>query len=321
MAAAPDNNGSEPPAGTPRDPLTRRWWLNLALLIVVTGLGLFAWYRAGHTPTDDKPPLTGLDPDAVQTVEIAQTGQPDVRLERRDGDWHLAAPIEARADTFAVTSLLRLLRAPVESDIKLGNDDLARYGLDPPKLTVRADANAIEFGERHPLKNQQYVKYGAGVYLIASQYYARAAAPYNNLIDSRLIAPGRKIVSIKLADFSLASKDGTWVREPPADALSSDRINAFVDEWQHARALQVEKHAGDAHALETVVVDVTKPDGGGAEVTVGVLAREPELVLYRADEHLEYHFPKDVGAHLLELKPDGGGPATESKTPDRKSQN
>lgn len=313
--AAPDDNDS-----TSREPLARRWWLNLALLVVVAGLGLFAWYHSQQVPKDTRPRLTDLSPDAVQTVDIQRAGQPEVQLARRDGDWRLLAPITARADAFAVKSLLRLLHAPVESSITPKDSDLARYGLEPPKLTVRLNGGTIEFGERHPLKNEQYVKFGSAVRLISSQYYAQAAAPYTNLIDSRLIEAGRKLVSIKLPDFTLTLKDGAWVREPSIEALSSDRINAFVDEWQHARALQVEEHSGDEKVQETVVVGLTNPDGGSATLNIGVLAREPELILYRADEKLEYHFPKDTAQRLLVLKAQDKGQKPEpNKSGSRKT--
>jgi hypothetical protein len=38
---------------------------------------------------------------------------------------------------------------------------------------------------------------------------------------------------------------------------------------------------------------------GGAELALGLLAREPELVLRRADEKLQYHFRADAAKRLL----------------------
>jgi hypothetical protein len=304
MAATPPPNAdaSSPPDGSPRGPLARRWWLNLILLVVVAGLGLFAWYRSAHPPEDAKPRLTDVSADAVQTVEIEGAQKPVVRLERGGDGWRLVAPIKARADTLAVESLLRLLRAPVEGTVAQTDADLARYGLNPPKLQVHFDATVIAFGERHPLKDEQYVKHGSAVHLISSQYYTQAAAPYTNLLDSRLIEPGRKLVALKLPDFTLRQKDGAWVRTPEIKTLSSDRINAFVDEWRHARALRIQKHTDTKPAQEHVVATFAKPDGGETDLNIDVLARKPELVLYRHDENLEYHFPESIGERLLTLR-------------------
>jgi Domain of unknown function (DUF4340) len=299
----PSHSDASPPKGSARGPLVLRWRLNLALLIVIAGLGTFAWYRSGHEPKANKPSLTAVKATAVQKIEITRPQHPAVQLERRDGNWRLTAPIAARADSLAVNSLLRALQAPValKGGITSTGADLARYGLEPPKLTLRFDAATIEFGERHPLKDERYVKYGSAVQLIPDQYYTQAAVPYANLIDSRLIEPGRKLVSIKLPDFALTLKDGVWERTPEIKALSSDRINAFVDEWQHARALQVKPHSDKKPVEETVTLEFEQPGGSKSDLTIGVIAREPELVLYREDENLEYHFPQDTDQRLLKL--------------------
>lgn len=285
----------------PQNPLTRRWLLNLALLAIVVALGGYAWYHAGRAPEATKPTLTTLRADAVLAIELARPQQPAVRLERTDGQWRLTAPIKARADSFAVDSLLRLAQAPMDSTITPADPELARYGLDRPGLTVRLDDAEIRFGEAHPLKDEHYVQYESRVHLISNRYYAQAAAPYTNFIDSRLIEPGRKLTGFKLPDFTLTMRDGEWRREPAIEALSSDRINGFVDDWRHARALQVEKYSGKK-TQEQVVITAENPDGGQTELRVEVLARKPELVLYRPDEGLEYHFPEDTARRLLELQ-------------------
>jgi hypothetical protein len=294
-------SGDEKDKVAPRGPLARRWLMNAVLLIVVAGFGVFAWYRGAYPPTEAKPQLTDVKADAVQKIEIARPRQPIVRLERADGGWRLTTPITARADSFAVNSLLRVLQAPVDGDITPTDDNLARYGLQPPQLVVRFDTTEVAFGERHPLKDERYVKFGSAVRLVAGQYYAQASVRATNLIDSRLIEPGRKLTSIKLPDFTLTQKDGAWKREPEIAALSSDRINAFVDEWRHARALQVEVQKEKKKILDTVVLGFEKPDGGTSVLNIGVLARRPELVLHRADENLDYHFPEDTGDRLLTL--------------------
>lgn len=297
----PNDDTSSAPEGSSRGPLARRWWLNLVLLVTVAALGLFAWYRSAHPPEDAKPRLTDISADSVESIEIDHAHATRIRLERGDAGWRLVAPINARADALAVESLLRLLQAPVEGTIARSDANLARYGLAQPKLRVQFDATTIAFGERHPLKDEQYVKYGPDVDLVSSQYYAQASVPYNNLLDSRLIESGRKLVALKLPDFRLTQKDGVWERTPEIKTLSSDRINAFVDEWRHARALQVEEHTDTKPALEHVVATFAKPDGGESTLTINVLAREPQLVLYRPDENLEYHFPKGIGERLLKL--------------------
>ncbi len=296
--------GPEPnPAESSSRPIVRRWWLNLALLVIVAALVTFAWYRSSRPPTEARPSLTEINPDSIRRVQIERPRETPITLERSDGSWQLTAPLKARADTLAVESLLRLARAPIDATVTPAQGDLARYGLEQPSLTVRFDDVEIRFGQLHPLKDEHYVQRGTTVHLIASGYYRTSAAKYTNLIDSRLIEPGRKPIAFRLPGFTLTLTDGTWQRKPEIPALSSDRINAFVDDWRHARALQVEKYSG-RKALDAVVVDVEETNGQRSALTIAVLERDSRLVLARPDEGLEYHFPRETARRLFNLNTD-----------------
>lgn len=297
MAAAPNPGGAAP--------LARRWLLNLVLLAVVAGLALLLWYRAGEAPAPEAAPLTPLVREAIRSIDIERPGEPAVRLARTDSGWRLSAPIEARVDAFTLDSLLDLAAAPTDRPVAPGDGDLARFGLAEPGITVRLNETEVHFGAAHPLEDRRYVQYDSRVYLLPVRFYRAAAAPYANFIDTRLVEPGRKLTALRLLDFSLTLEGGTWRREPALEALSSDRINAFVDDWKHARALRVEKYAGEP-VRSRIVLTLAGADGAGdeTEVTVGILAREPELVLYRPDEGLQYHFPQSLEERLLSLAPE-----------------
>jgi hypothetical protein len=276
-----------------------RWLLNLALLVLVAGLGLFAWLRPADR-SDARPPLTPTSPDRIARVAIDRADREPILLEREAGGWRMAAPVRARANSFAIDSLLRLASAPVE--LSLPDAEPERYGLQRPGLTVRLDQEEIAFGAMHPLKDQYYVRYGGAIHLIASRHYAHAAAPYTTYIDARLIEEGRRATALELPGFALTMKNGSWQRSPEQKELSSDRINAFVEEWQHARALSVEK-ATNKPVRDRVTITFEGEGGKAQTLTLGVVARAPELVLRRDDEGLEYRFPEETGKRLLNLAP------------------
>src|SRR5690606_37970034 len=206
--------------------------------------------------------------------------------------------IEARVHEFTLDPLLDLAGAPTDRPVATEGADLGRFGLAPPEVTVRLNDAAVEFGAAHPLEDRRYARHGSRVYLLPVRYYRAAAAPYTNLIDTRLIDPGHKLTALALPGFQLALEDGTWRRTPPLEPLSSDRINAFVDDWKHARALRVQPYAGEP-VRERITLSVERPEDGSTQITVGILAREPELVLYRPDEGLQYHFPAALAQRLL----------------------
>lgn len=293
-----------PPAPeTSRGPIARRWWLNLALLLLVAALAVFAWYRSAHPPGDTRSPLTDVDPETVRRIEIQQPKQPTVVLERTESGWRMRAPLDARADGLAVDNVLRLARAPIETTVGPVDGNLARFGLESPSLVARLDNTTIRFGAMHPLKDDYYVEHDARVQLISSRYYAQTAAKYTNLIDTRLIEPGRKVVGFKFPHFALTLNGGTWQRQPELPSLSSDRINAFVDDWRHARALQVDKDAG-RKPLEQVLLTFEDEPGRLTTLRLGVASRTGELVLVRPDEGLQYRFPEEVGRRLFTLEPE-----------------
>lgn len=274
-----------------------RWLVNLVLLALVAGLALFAWLRPAREP-DARPSLTAIAPDTVSRVAIERAERDPIVLERGEGAWQMTAPVKARANGFAVEALLQLASAPVE--LTLPADAPGRYGLDRPAVVVRLNQAQISFGAMHPLKDQYYVRYGEAIHLVSSRYYARVSGRYQDFIDSRLLEEGRRPKSFRLPGFTLTLEDGTWRRSPEDKDISSDRINAFVEEWRHARALSVEKAQGKP-VREHVTISFDGDGGKAQTLTLGVVARTPELVLRRDDEGLEYHFPEETGKRLLEL--------------------
>lgn len=281
----------------------RRWWVNLVLLLVVIGLGLFAWKRSDQTQQDDtRLLLTDLKTDAIDRIDIKKADA-TITLQRNNGVWRLTAPINARGNDFAIESVVHLAQAPSEGRLTPTADDLGRYGLSKPKLVVRLNDSVIEFGDLHPFKDQYYARHGDAIHLVSSGYYAQAAQPYTGFIDTRLLIADSKPVAFKLPGFALTLKDGTWQRAPEDKALSSDRINAFVEEWRHARALNV-KASTAAPGKERITITFADDTNKLSTLTLSVLARTPELVLLRADEQLEYHFPAETAQRLLNLRAD-----------------
>lgn len=276
-----------------------RWLLNLALLLLVVALALFAWWRSEQQGRDTRASLTSLSPETITRIAVERPPRAPLILERTTAGWRLLAPVKARANSFAVDNLLRLARAPIETSVTAPNHP-AQYGLEPTAARVRFNDIAIDFGQMHPMQNWHYVRLDGATHLIGSRYYAQVVAPYNNYIDARLIEEGRTPVAFALGGFRLERTGDGWRRVPEDKELSGDRINDFVEEWRNARALSVDRYTGRA-VLERIQLTFGADDKTQT-LTLGVLAREPELVLYRADEGLEYHFPQEVAKRLLTLR-------------------
>ncbi len=286
--------------------MNRRWLLNSILLIAIAGLTALAVWQPGlHTPPP-KARLTSLDPRKIKHVRVEQQNRKPIVLTDRGGTWYMEAPVHGRAHVFNTAKVLQVAMTPVEQELPPSADgNLKQFGLDKPKAVLQLDGQRIAFGGNNPVNNLQYVRYHDRVYLVSTRSYWDVARPYSELLDSHLFRQDRKPVALYLPGFSLKLRKGRWILHPTQPKLTTDRINTFVDEWRYAQALTVQRYGGEA--IQQRIRMRFAPDKKGGKpktVTVAILSRHGELVLYRPDQGLEYHFPEEVGKRLLELKPD-----------------
>jgi len=276
-----------------------RWLLNLALVILVLGLAAFLFYKRGQEEPTDESPLTALAAADITRLRLARPGQKEITLTKTGATWRLTAPLAARANPFNVERLLKLAGADSAVSFPAITGELGKFGLDKPQARAWLDDEEIAFGALHPINNQIYVRYRDRVHLIQSHYYAPASYRYTQYLDTRLLEEGRKPVRLELPDFTLTLKEGVWRRAPEDKTLSTDRINKFVEEWRHARALGVNRYK-KRRALGRVRIAFAA-DGKTETLTLAILGYKPDFILYRKDEGLEYHFPEETGRRLLNL--------------------
>lgn len=295
MAADTEPTGEREP---PR--MRRRWFVNLALLVVVIALVAFYFYHREREKTEAGPALTAIATQQVTRVQIERPGQPTIVLEKHGDEWRLTAPLPARANRFTVENLLAV--AGARSELQLAGGEPRQYGLETPQARLRLNDETIEFGALHPFKQQVYVRYRGAVHLIPAMALTAVARAPSHFIDGRLIESGRRLVGLRLPGFMLALKDGSWQRQPPDKTLTSDQLGDFVAQWANARALTVEP-AGNRPALAAIQLTLAQADATQT-LALDVLAYKPTFVLRRRDEKLEYHFPQEIGKRLLETGAD-----------------
>ena len=273
--------------------MKRSFWLNIALLIGVALAGVFVYLRppAGG-PAEHA--LSGLAPASAASVRIERPGIETVVLEKKGGVWFLAAPFSARADEFMVQRLLAILQA--RTAYRFAATDLARFGLDKPAARLVIDGQNFDFGLVNEISREQYVRSGDAVYALSARYGLALPVRPEALASRRLLAPGEKPVRISPPGFSVARSGERWVLEPAPPDWSQDDVNRWVGEWQAAYALRIEPHR-QGEASGSVRIELAN----GATLAIGILARKPEIVLLRPEQHLQYHFAAEVGKRLLSL--------------------
>lgn len=281
--------------------MLKRWLVNLALALLVIGLALLVWLRPG-SDAGKAPALTDLPADGIRTIRIERPGQEEIRLEKTGRDWRLVAPLGARAGRHRVDNLLRVAGAEYDTHFAAAGQNLAAFGLDQPAARLWLDEEVIHFGAPHPLKNQRYVLYRDQIHLIAGNHFSALGVRPLDFVDTRLFEENRRPVAIALAQFALTLKEGSWQLQPADPEIGADRLGGFVDDWRHARALSVARDSGRAATAHVRIG--FEEDGNTGTLELDILAEQPELILRRRDEGLEYHFPADIGRRLLSLRPD-----------------
>jgi len=277
---------------------------NIVLALVVAGLALFLVLKP-EKAGPQKFPLSSLQAGAVTRISLTPAGGETIVLEKRGDDWRMAAPFAARADRFRIESVLGVLSA--QSETRLPATDLEKFELAAPFVRLTVDSQEFAFGGRQPVSNQVYVATGGHVYLVSPVYLVDASRGAGDFAAKKLLADDETPVGFALPGLKLNQEGGHWRREPDDAKLSADLLNRFADEWKLATAMSVAR-AGTAKPLEKIRLALT----GGKTLDLSLLAREPELVLRREDEGLEYRFAPDIGARLLDpgklspAKPDPG---------------
>ena len=271
--------------------MRRAGWLNAALAAIVVALGIFLYFRPAKDAAIEQP-LSGLKPQEVRSLRIERARAVPIVLVRKEDTWFIEAPIAARADDARVMQLLAIVEARSAHRLPPGNRE--RFGLEPPQARVIADGQPFSFGLVNDITREQYVMAGDAIYALHPRYGAALPESAVQMASRRLFGPGEAPARIALRDFAVEQRDGKWTLAPRAADLSQDDFIRWVDEWRLASALRVEPGPA-ARARDEIRIRLRN----GGELTLSVISREPELVLARSDEKLQYRFGAGLAKRLL----------------------
>ena len=164
-----------------------RWLLNLGLFLLVVLLGLAVYSLRVTEQQPSAPPLTELKTEDIEHVRILFADGAEVRLQKQHQRWVLVTPVPARASQAMIRNLLMLTTATSALQLPANTDNLKKFGLDTPKVTVWLNDAEIRVGMEHAFKDARYVLHGNQVHLVSARNVTPAAYRYRNLLDRRLL--------------------------------------------------------------------------------------------------------------------------------------
>ena len=268
-----------------------RSWRTAALAAAVAVLSIYIYFKPARAPGEYS--LSTLKAQEIRSIRVERPGDTaPLLLERRQDGWYVASPFAARADALRAHQVLAIAEA--KSSHRLPATELARFELDRPVAWVTLGGQTFSFGLVNAVTREQYVLAGDFVYTLHPRYGAALPARPADAANRQLFAADEVPVRIELKEFTVESRSGKWTLAPSAGAVSQEEFTRWVDEWHLASALRVEPWTRGKPFAE---IRVRLKNGGN--LTLGVLARNPELVLVRTDEKLQYHFRAEAAKRLL----------------------
>ncbi|MDQ3266551.1 MAG: DUF4340 domain-containing protein [Myxococcota bacterium] len=277
----------------------------LAACLVAGALGLYAYYgvkkpqerQAEQKEVSDRlvavPPAGGVDGGVptFTSLTVEARGETTV-LERRGDKWFLTSPVQAPADEHAVSQLVGQLRAgkvKARLDEQPSPEDLARYGLAPPKFSVRGTAQSgaatrpfqLQGGIENPFDGSVFVRKDQDPAVYAAPGSVRSTlekTPFQ-LRDKTLwhLDPtALAAVEVKLprnGGYSLRHPAEGWTLVLPRKGAADDEtVTAMLTAFASERALAFPQEAPQGVSFQSPLLDASFNTASGAPLRVRIAA-------------------------------------------------
>ncbi|ABA59100.1 DUF4340 domain-containing protein [Nitrosococcus oceani] len=291
--------------------MNTRTLLNFTLLAIA---GLLAWvvfYEPGTAPEPASLPLTSINAERIQTIRVVHKSRQEIRLEQKQGNWFVTAPIQAPANTSMVETLLSIAKTPSHSHYPVQDMNLGNLNLEPPEAHLYLDDLALAFGTTEPLHQRRYVLVKDMVHLISGNAFQAVASGAADFVDPALLPGDYAITELRLPQVMIEAGNPkvspkrtivlrrtqeTWSAEGANSKPASEAIAKLVKAWQQHTAQQVELKGNRA---TLVTIEVQRE--GAPPIHLELLAALPRLILARSDFGVEYHLSISAWNTLFQL--------------------
>ncbi len=222
---------------------------NARLAVIVLLLALIAWYKPGLKQYQYQY-LSSLNPEQVQTIVIDRQGIESVRLTKQGQHWLMQSPYPLPANPLRIKTVLALATKRSYSRFDVPDNELKKYALAKPKLSVWLDNHRFDLGSEAPLNGQRYainiqdnIRSGKNtVHLINGAVYYQLRAPVDSFISLSLLPPDADLEQIQWAGYSLILKNGQWQLKTSREnaGIQPDSVVQLLHNWQTIQASRVE---------------------------------------------------------------------------------
>jgi hypothetical protein len=220
---------------------------NVILFIIVIILSLIAWYQPGLQQTVVQY-LTSLKVKDINSILIERHDIGSIKLKKQENGWFLQEPYHLPANPPRVSTITALAEKRSYSQFQANDDELTRYHLKDPLVSIWLNEEKVVIGSEDPIKRQRYAmnisdNINSGnntLHLINGVIFYQLRANLDTFISLALLPPQSKIRSIAWSDkrIDIDSK-GLWQLTPDSPNITADKVAQFIQSWQHAQAKKV----------------------------------------------------------------------------------
>lgn len=218
----------------------RPYIINAILLLVLGALIMLINY--GPTPDDQEtlPPLTGLTPARITTMQIERTGHPNIEMRRVATGWIMTTPYSAAVDADRISQFLQIAETAVIRQLDLSTVEPRDLGLTPVRTRLRLNNISLEFGITDPIDFLRYVQIDRGnrVSLIGDGFQHHLTASAEEFIDPAVFT-GKQIVRIDTPDFFVERSGSTFIATQRGTGLTRVVSDAEIGKWESLVATRV----------------------------------------------------------------------------------
>jgi hypothetical protein len=245
----------------------------LVLLVVFLALLAVVLFLKPKAKEGAEARLLDLKPDDIQKISLKK-GAEDLVFERNDkGEWDIASPLAAKADTYEVNRLaedLSSLKIEKVVEAQAADRDRAGYGIPQTVVSLwlkgKPQPTVLEVGSENPLDNTLYAQLQGDPRIVLLPSLIKGD------LDKKLFDFRRKDVfafeTSQVATIGFQSKDaawdaaahgGEWYLEKPVAALARrSQVDGLLTTLSGLRAKDFTVEQRTAQDLKTYGFD--KPD-------------------------------------------------------------
>ena len=272
--------------------------LNVFLLATVLALsGVILLMPGEVSPIPVR--LTDIEPADIKAVRIDRPDQQIIELYKEtQTSWWLAEPIAIRGSTQRIESLLEIASAESHTQLDAHEHDLARFGLDRPRVKLHLGNRGLFFGDTEPLSGRRYVLVDDRVHLITDQFYHYLNGTIPSFVNPVVLGPEVVPVGLELPGLHLIFDGIGWEMLPDNNGLNANAAISLIEAWKEARATSVSTY--DATLARGDVARI-RLEGQESSIQFDITRDSDRFVLGRPDLGIQYELDPNSAKHLLSL--------------------